>query len=1295
MSSQRRAFISAHNDHASAASGKGRRSSFRVIAAGLAGAMIAAMVGVLMATAAPAVAQTPPTWSLAHADIYDSSYNQSSTSVITVTDTNGGVTPLTISATPGNGFTCGAPTTLTSTTASCTIEAATGDSDDSGVPGGSGTPNTVTVSETDSSGTYTQNEAMIIYPPPVCAAAPGSTGSYSGTNDTMSSFGGGTPVAEVCDNGASGPASGLLTNVSPGGTVLLGSNATDAAGGSALTIMTGPGFNWTGSAGSGEADVDTGTAGLSGQTWDTTVTLSTVTSGSNTVSTTASSVPSSFSNVSDGDVASGTGIPVGTTVTANSGNSVTLSNNATANGSGTVTKVATSSGSPTVTATATSVPANFTIAGIPVGSTVTGTGIPASPPTTVLANNGTNLMLSANATATSATGVTLTFTPAPETVTFNAPMNSPPVTSWLTSASTVAASFKSSGDPLNTCPPPPAMIAAGMPFCLEEFETTGAGPSATQVALDYAGQSVPTTTTPTVALSSGSSTPGGSINITDAANACPSTIGTGSTNLLNGSYNCWYGRAGDPTPVTVTVGGVPATATPTAPATADVSEGLYTVDGPSDTSTYDGAGTITLMNVSNGSNTVTSSATSAGTATAPYNDLVGDGVSGTDIPIGTEVQSAVNNGNGTWSFTLTNSATATPAAETLTFYAVTLNPPQLAATFTVPATAPAGPDTVEVCEPTAAENGNDWEFGVQWMQASGSLSNIGGGPATQVCSSTTLDVSGVASSTTSTPTNSSIALGASNTDSASVTGTGGGANPTGTVSFYACGPSVSSCTPSGTPFDTETLGGSSNPGTVTSASFTPDAAGTWCFAAVYGGDGNYSGSSDTSNDECFSVGTTGSTTVSSPTNSNVSLGASNTDSATVTGSDPGVDPTGTVSFYACGPNVSSCTPSGTPFDAETLSGLSNPDTVTSASFAPDAAGTWCFAAVYSGDGNYSGSSDTSNDECFTVPQATSSTVSKPSSNTAALDGPNSDSVVVTGNDYGANPPAPSGTVTFYTCPVNVNPCTSANWTQLGSPASLTAGESNTSGTDSAPFTNDAAGTWCFAAVYNGDSSYTRSSDQGSDECYTVGQATTSTLSAPLNATIDAGQSNIDQATVTGNDDGSPPAPSGTVTFYQCGPTSSPTPCTGGTQVGTPVNLTTSGANTATANSATFQPNSAPGYWCFRAVYNGDGNYFSSSDNSSVDECFFVNGPLTITTTSLPNGREGTPYTAQLNAEGGTTPYKWSKSGALPRGLVLNHTTGAISGTPTRVGSYTFTIKVKDHSHPKQTASKSFSVTIAS
>ena len=555
------------------------------------------------------------------------------------------------------------------------------------------------------------------------------------------------------------------------------------------------------------------------------------------------------------------------------------------------------------------------------------------------------------------------------------------------------------------------------------------------------------------------------------------------------------------------------------------------------------------------------------------------------------------------------------------------------------------------------------------------------------------------STTISTPNNSSISLGDSNSDGATVTGSVGSIDPTGTVSFYACGENVSPCTPSGTPFDTETLSGTANPDTVTSASFTPDSAGTWCFAAVYSGDGNYSGSNDGTSDECYTVaGGVGSTTISTPNSLSISLGDSNSDGATVTGSVGDVDPTGTVSFYACGENVSPCAPSGTPFDTETLSGTANPDTVTSASFTPDSTGTWCFAAVYSGDGNYSGSTDQSTDECYTVGTVGSTTTSTPNSMTAALDGPNSDSVLITGGDGANNAPYPTGTVKFYTCGEGVDPCTSANWTQLGSTVTLGASSGNTNTATSTTFKNDSVGTWCFAAVYSGDGNYTGSNDSTSDECYTVAQTSTTTLSSPLNSTITEGQSNIDQATVYGNDaDSSPPAPTGTVTFYQCGPTTSPTACAGGTEVGTPVNLTTSGSNTATASSKAFTPSASPtaiGYWCFRAVYSGDGNYFTSSDDSSTNECFYVGGPVIITTASpLPQGTDHVAYSHQLTAAGGTMPYTWSKTGALPRGITLSHS-GLLSGTPTRSGTFTFTAKVKDSSTPrKEKASKSLTITI--
>jgi hypothetical protein len=71
-------------------------------------------------------------------------------------------------------------------------------------------------------------------------------------------------------------------------------------------------------------------------------------------------------------------------------------------------------------------------------------------------------------------------------------------------------------------------------------------------------------------------------------------------------------------------------------------------------------------------------------------------------------------------------------------------------------------------------------------------------------------------------------------------------------------------------------------------------------------------------------------------------------------------------------------------------------------------------------------------------------------------------------------------------------------------------------------------------------------------------------------------------------------------------------------------------------------------------------------------------PLSVTTTSLANGTVGTAYSQALAATGGTTPYTWSVlSGALPAGLTLNASTGAISGTPTASGTSSFTVQARD------------------
>ena len=70
--------------------------------------------------------------------------------------------------------------------------------------------------------------------------------------------------------------------------------------------------------------------------------------------------------------------------------------------------------------------------------------------------------------------------------------------------------------------------------------------------------------------------------------------------------------------------------------------------------------------------------------------------------------------------------------------------------------------------------------------------------------------------------------------------------------------------------------------------------------------------------------------------------------------------------------------------------------------------------------------------------------------------------------------------------------------------------------------------------------------------------------------------------------------------------------------------------------------------------------------------------LSITNpTPLTSATISSSYSQLLIASGGTPPYTWSAGGSLPPGLVLNSTTGQISGTPTVPGLSQFTITVTD------------------
>jgi uncharacterized repeat protein (TIGR01451 family) len=262
-----------------------------------------------------------------------------------------------------------------------------------------------------------------------------------------------------------------------------------------------------------------------------------------------------------------------------------------------------------------------------------------------------------------------------------------------------------------------------------------------------------------------------------------------------------------------------------------------------------------------------------------------------------------------------------------------------------------------------------------------------------------------APSTSKTTASGNVTLGPTGTitDALTVTGNSVGGDPTGPVSFYVCQTSTSPATPgpcaaTGTPYLTTTLGAGaagSNTGTAdtTSTPFTPTSPGTWCFSATYAGDTNYNGSADntTGNNldasECVTVAQAPSQTVTTPSQSTVTLtgvpGAAPptvTDSATVSGNAVAGDPTGSVTFYTCysasaSPTCSAATGTlvgGTAAEPVALTGATGTaaDTATAVSpaFSPSQTGFYCFFAAYSGDTNYTASSDvaSSDNECFNV-----------------------------------------------------------------------------------------------------------------------------------------------------------------------------------------------------------------------------------------------------------------------------------------------------------------------------------------
>ncbi|MFN2505694.1 MAG: beta strand repeat-containing protein [Acidimicrobiales bacterium] len=470
------------------------------------------------------------------------------------------------------------------------------------------------------------------------------------------------------------------------------------------------------------------------------------------------------------------------------------------------------------------------------------------------------------------------------------------------------------------------------------------------------------------------------------------------------------------------------------------------------------------------------------------------------------------------------------------------------------------------------------------------------GPATSPCGAPN-EVSVVNQATASIATSATtpVTLGNPISDTATVTGAPAPApTPTGTVTYTLFGPGDPTC--AGAPVFTSPnrLLGGGPPPTSSSAQFTPTAAGTYNWVAVYGGDANYpSVTSPCGAPNETSVVNQATATISTSATTPVSVGSPISDTATVTGAaSPAPTPTGTVVFTLFGPGNPTCT--GAPIftsPAQPLAG-GPPPTAGSGPFTPSALGTYNWVAVYSGDTNYTPATSPCGtpNETSVVPKAspaiaTQASPGGPVPNTAV-----SDTATVSG---GSNP---TGNVTFrlYSDPA----CT----TQVFTSTNNLIGSTATSGS----FTPASPGTYFWTAVYNGDAN----NNAATSPCGAPNESVTITKASPTIAT-QASPGNLlgaavrDVATLSGG-----VSPTGDVTFRLF----SDNTCT--TQVFTSTNPVSGG----TATSGDFTP-AAAGTYYWTAVYNGDAN-----NNAATSPCGAPNESVEITPFQAP------PFTKTITGD---------------------------------------------------------------
>jgi hypothetical protein len=202
---------------------------------------------------------------------------------------------------------------------------------------------------------------------------------------------------------------------------------------------------------------------------------------------------------------------------------------------------------------------------------------------------------------------------------------------------------------------------------------------------------------------------------------------------------------------------------------------------------------------------------------------------------------------------------------------------------------------------------------------------------------------------------STVTLGETFRDTASIGGAGGGADkPTGTVTFDVYGPGDDNC--SGTAAFSSTNSVSSSGTTAVSDDFKPTAAGRYRVIARYSGDGNYHAGSTACADPAEAVTAKAQPAIATAASGSVTVGGSISDTATLSG---GASPTGTITFKLYGPDDANC--SGSPLSTSSASVDSGNGSYTSSAVTPQSPGTFRWVASYDGDAQNNAAAAACND----------------------------------------------------------------------------------------------------------------------------------------------------------------------------------------------------------------------------------------------------------------------------------------------------------------------------------------------